>query len=128
MNTHNLVCDFGRHAGELYTRIPISYLRWMVNNGHSKASIAQAELDRRGTTVPTLEISGHAIDRASQKLLTVWQESREGDEGLHSWLHRNAEIALSAGDYDGDNRIYGKIKWCFSFGESWPTLVTVMSA
>ena len=37
INTHGLVCDFGRHKGIPYTRLPVSYLTWMVNRTHSKS-------------------------------------------------------------------------------------------
>lgn len=89
VSTHHLRCDFGKHDGELYTRIPVGYLLWMVQCGHRQADIAQAELDRRGTVTPKIEISGHAIDRASQRCLGVWQRTRKDDEGIHAWLSRS---------------------------------------
>lgn len=122
INTHNLIVDFGKHNGTPYTRLPVGYLTWMVNSGHGKADIAQAELDRRGTTMPTLDISGHAIDRFSQHCLDIW----DGKEGLHSWLLKMAREALDKGQLDDDGRILWKgIWWCFEADRKWPVLKTV---
>ena len=98
VDTHNLVCTFGKHRGTLWTRIPPSYLVWMINTGHSRAAIAQAELDRRGMSQPSVDVSARAIDRASLRLLDLWQRTRNRDknEGLHAWLTRMATEALDA--------------------------------
>ncbi len=32
INTHHLTVGFGKHKGELWTRVPVSYLRWLVNS------------------------------------------------------------------------------------------------
>jgi hypothetical protein len=126
LNTHNMVCDFGRHSGELYTRIPVSYLRWMVNSNHSKAGIAQAELDRRGTTVPDLDISGHAIDRASLACRKLWHETRGKDEGLHAWLVRMSTAALQEGERRDGKIYHGGMVFAFEEDGCWPVLKTVM--
>lgn len=126
LNTHNLVIDFGKHNGTLYTRVPVSYLKWMVQSRHSRADIARAELDRRGTVTPELEISGHAIDSASNRLLGVWTGTKNKDEGLHAWLCRTALEAFNSGQLDnGGCIIHMGIKWVFQPGE-WPVLKTVM--
>ena len=65
INTHGMVMPIGRHAGTPITRLPVSYLLWMDQSAHSMANVARAELKRRGTTRPTLDVSNHAIDRAS---------------------------------------------------------------
>jgi hypothetical protein len=71
IDTHNLIVEFGKHKGERWTRVPISYLKWLVNVGSQYAEIAQAELDRRGTRLThDINLTGHAIDRAS---LRCWQ-------------------------------------------------------
>lgn len=126
MNTHELVCDFGRHAGEPYTRLPVSYLRWMVNARHSRADIAEAELKRRGTVTPDIDITGHAIDRASQRCLDLWQKSRQGPEGLHAWLHRMAVAALEKpADVNGRHRC-GEIIFVIDQAGCWPVVKTVL--
>lgn len=127
MNTHNLICDFGKYTGILYTRIPVSYLMWMINIKHEKANIAKAELKRRGTILPTLDISGHAIDRASLKCQYLWKEDRKENEGLYSWLIRISMEALSKFKLDKDSCIfYKKMKLAFTMDGEWPILKTVM--
>lgn len=127
MDTHHLVCDFGKHKGTLYTRIPVAYLKWMVNVDHTCADIAKAELERRGSVTPELEISGHAIDRASLTCLKLWQLTRTEGEGLNAWL-----IRLSQGALDSVNGVVeGKIlfmgmKFVFEMDGVWPVLKTVM--
>ena len=127
--THNVVCDFGRHKGTLYTRMPVSYLKWMVNSGHSRVRFAEAELQRRGTTTPDLDISGHAIDRASLSCRKTWHETRGKDEGLHAWLCRVAREALDAGKVNGKGRhVHLGIQFAFEMDGVWPVLKTVMPA
>lgn len=126
INTHGMVCDFGRHKGALYTRMPVSYLKWMVQSGHSREDVARAELERRGTVTPDLDVSGHAIDRASLRLRRTWHETRGKDEGLHAWLVRMAGEAREQGERQTPERfLYGGILFVFEEGE-WPLLKTVM--
>lgn len=126
-DTHGIVCDFGTHMGKLYTRIPVSYLCWMVNVKHSMAHIARAELERRGTTLPELEVSGHALDRASMNCLDVWRKTRQKDEGINAWLLRVSKAALEAGDRDkqGRYRFQGML-FAFERDGEWPVLKTVI--
>ena len=127
MTSDAAILTFGKHEGTPITRVPVSYLRWMVNNNTRQADQARVELKRRGSTFPRLEISGHAIDRASQRLLETWQSKRKKGEGLHSWLVRMVEKALKGGVVSD-----GKIKFrgiVFVFDHStveWPVLMTVM--
>ena len=133
INTHNLIVEFGKHKGERWTRIPISYLKWIVNqpaaeydNARTK-EIAQAELDRRGITTPTtLQVSGHAIDSATLRVRKIWHQTAVNpDEGLYSWLNRigSEALLLAAGK---ENIEHMGIKWVFVYGEYYPTLKTVM--
>lgn len=126
VNTHGLRIEVGKHAGEPYTRLPINYLRWMVQVGHSGAIIAQAELDRRGTVNPDLDVSGHAVDRASQAALEIWQATRNGDEGLHAWLCRIATQALKGEPCKPDRYVWGPLVLVFELSTAWPVLKTVM--
>jgi len=110
----------------------------MVNNikpenGNAKwIAIAQAELERRGTTMPTMEISGHAIDRASLNpaIRAIWRETSLPDEGLNSWLLRVGQLAQCEGLVEKNDRemvcYYIGIKWVFDVGNNWPTLKTLM--
>lgn len=127
MNTHGLTIDFGKHRGLLYTRAPVQYLRWMVQCNHSRAEIARAELDRRGTVLPEVDVSGHAIDSASLRLRRRWHETaRDDSEGLHAWLCRMCSEALAQSEPDNEGRIfYNGMKLVFEDGE-WPVLKTCM--
>jgi len=124
-----MVVDFGKHKGQLYTRIPVSYLRWMVNSGHSRADIARAELERRGVKPEDrfIEISGHAIDRASLRVRKIWHETRGADERLHAWLVRMCEEALAEHAPDDEGVIVHRgMKLVFEPGTLYPTLKTVV--
>lgn len=129
LNTHNLICDFGKHDGTPWTRVPVSYLKWMLNQptmDANKKAIADSELKRRGTVTPELDISGHAIDRASQHCLDLWEDDRQGDEGLHAWLVRKATKALRGKpDAKGRHAVDGML-FAFEEGSEWPVLKTVM--
>lgn len=126
VNTHGMIIDFGRHKGALYTRVSVSYLKWMVQCNHSKADIAKAELNRRGTVTPDIEISGHAIDSASLRLRKQWYETSDKGEGLHAWLCRICKESLEDNSIDNDGCVYyNGIKLVFQPGE-WPVLKTCM--
>ena len=119
----------GRHAGERITRIRVSYLKWMVNVGHSFADRAEAELKRRGTVTPDLEVSGHAIDRASLLLRKRWHEMRGAEEGLHAWLVRVAGDALREGErhpMEAGRIEYAGMSFRFEMDGRWPVLKTVL--
>ncbi len=126
-----MIVDFGKYQGERWTRIPISYLKWLVNSNSQHANIAQAEMDRRGITTPTdLELSGHAIDRASMYCIQQWRHTKNKHEGLFSWLYRKAVAALSEGEVIGlesEGRLYEGMKFIYKFGEIYPTLVTIIN-
>ncbi len=88
MNTQGIRIGYGKHKGQLFTRLPVSYLRWMINENAPMANVAQAEFERRGDTMPKVELSGHAIDNASLRVRKIWHEDRGEDEGIYSWLTR----------------------------------------
>jgi hypothetical protein len=46
-NNNTPICDFGLHKGEPYTRLPASFLTWMIATNHQKAHYANDELKRR---------------------------------------------------------------------------------
>lgn len=134
MADDRFVMENGRHKGEPITRVPVPYLKWMVNAGHTHEAHAAAELSRRGTTTPTLEVSGHAIDSASLRLRKLWHETSEENEGLHAWLVRQAEAAWEylqtggGGASDDWTVQHGGIKFAFAGDGRWPVLKTVMPA
>jgi len=133
MNTHGLIVDFGKHNGEPWTRVPADYLRWLVNqpdeipqfNKHKE--IAKAELDRRGTVVSSeVELSPHAIDKASLRVRKIWHETAlNEEEGLYSWLSRMATEALKT-NLKAEKITYKGITFVFKQRNIYPILKTVI--
>lgn len=130
---HEWVMPLGKHQGQPISRIPIGYLTWMCSANHTHAARAKAELERRGTYFPKVEISSHAINRASQRLLNLWMsESPEPDRepGLHTWLSKRAEAALDTLESvpgDGTFRVkHDGIQFQFQGSHHLPALLTVM--
>ena len=131
IETHNLIVDFGKYKGERWTRVPASYLRWLANapEGGANVDIAKAEIERRGTKIEgDIEVTPHAIDRASQNLLTRWKNTRHHGEGLYSWVWRMAHEAIKhCSDHPLPERItYKGIRFVFRHGRYFPVLKTVI--
>jgi uncharacterized protein (DUF3820 family) len=127
INTHGLTIDFGKHKGELFTRLPRSYIRWMINEKCPNWEIAKAEFERRGDTMPKVELSGHAIDNASLRVISIWQTRMSLHEGFYSWLQRMTLEAIEHGEPMGDQiHWYKGMKFCIAEGEEFPTLKTIM--
>lgn len=125
-DTHGQLVTFGKHKGERWTRIPVSYLKWLSNDSEMWRGMALSELKRRGTTLEwKVEVSGHALDRASLNCRKIWHQTSEEGEGLHAWLIRTATEALDARGNQDLVRWKG-LKLVFSFGEYYPVLKTVM--
>ncbi|TMP31774.1 hypothetical protein CWB99_00390 [Pseudoalteromonas rubra] len=51
MESNQSICDFGLHSGEPYSKLPASFLNWMVATGHAKQNLAKEELTRRHNAV-----------------------------------------------------------------------------
>ena len=130
IDTHGMLIDFGKHKGQPYTRAPISYLRWMIDKGHFRAEVAQAELERRGISLVDgpIEISGHAIDSASLRLWKNYRDTRKSSrEGLHAWLVRTCVDAIASSDIGSDGEVYYQgMKLVMHQGDLHYTLKTVM--
>lgn len=133
---------FGKYVGELVTRLPYSYLRWACNSlvshkidGIPFHLIADAEIKRRGDRRGDVELSGHAIDRASLRLTQEWLVS---SEGLYTWLERRAAEVYKNGTEHQDGYLvvvqnkdrkqimHGGNKWVFKVDTLVPVLLTVM--
>ena len=128
INTHGVCIQYGKHLGEPFTRLPLSYLKWMINEKAPDYLIAKAELARRGDTMPTIDISGHAIDNASLRVRKQWHQTAVNkSEGLYTWLTRMTHEALENGErLEGDKYKYNGMKLVIKQGEEFPTLVTIM--
>lgn len=101
MNTHDAIMPFGKYEGQRVTRVPVSYLRWAVSNGAETIvetkdgkfpfkDVAKAEIERRGERNQNIEVSHHAIDRASLYFLPKFRLEHGHMEGLASWITRLA--------------------------------------
>jgi hypothetical protein len=133
INTHDVVIPFGKHKGERLTRLPVSYIRWMSNEPTLDAKwkeLAKSEFERRGDTMPEINLSGHAIDNASLRCRRRWHETaKDQDEGLYSWLHRISLEALVKGEKLENGKIeYLGLKFVFAEGDEYPSLKTIMPA
>jgi hypothetical protein len=127
IDTHNMIIEFGKHKGERWTRVPVSYLKWLINEGTQYAEIARAEIARRGTKIDwSVEVSPHAIDRASIRCRRIWHETAlNPEEGLFSWLNRVANEAVEK--YGKVDDIYHLgMKLSFKHGTEFAVLMTVV--
>lgn len=129
--THGVMLSFGKHKGELLTRVPVSYLKWMMNEkdmAENWQSLAKAEFERRGDTMPTVELTGHAIDNASLRVRKTWHRTSHEGEGLYSWLMRITLEALEKGERLENGKIkYLGMKLVIEPGVEFPVLKTIMA-
>lgn len=126
INTHGQRIQFGKHKGELFTRLPVSYFKWMVNENAPQADIAKAEFERRGDTMPEVELSGHAIDNASIRVRKIWHETKNENEGIYSWLQRMTKESLEANNVHNGKYKHKGMKLVIEQGEELPVLKTIM--
>lgn len=85
---------YGKYKGYQWSMVPIRFLKFQLNNKTSLMGQCERELKRRGAVnMDYLEVTFHAINRASVKLLNEYLNTRKPDEGIHDWLHRLATIA-----------------------------------
>jgi len=119
---------FGKHKGERWTRVPISYLRWLINVGSQYAELAKAELERRGTVLEhEIVLTPHAIDRFYLRYGGSGLKRQDIIEmgGIYSALYKLAVAALQQSK--GQEAIrYKKLKFIFRYEELDTILVTVM--
>jgi hypothetical protein len=124
------VLEFGKkHRGERIARVRAGYLLWMVQERAGPWEVAQLELDRRGISLPQIDLSSHAVDTASLRIRKTWHENREKAEGLHSWLCRAAIEAIEKGEkLEAGVYLHLEVKWVVAMDGEWPTLKTVIPA
>lgn len=133
IDTKDTVISFGRHCGERLQRVPVGYLIWASGQGGiPQKEFIEAELERRGSTIPEIDVSGHAIDRASLigEIRKIWKKTSTTNEGLHTWLCRVALESRTQGVYEkvgnGDAiAYYLDLKFVFAEGIR-PALKTVI--
>ena len=144
MNPHNAYVRFGKYEGQRLTRVPVGYLKWAVANrcegvvelasgaGVPLCNVAPFEIQRRGERLEDIEVSLHAIDRASLHFLPKFRLEHQTNEGLASWISRNAFDAwirrndLPGVEHDGDHWKISHNGIVFVFNElALPVLKTV---
>lgn len=125
----NFKMPFGKYKGTLITRVPPGYLRWMISTESPFAEHARNEIHRRGTIEPSIEVTSHAIDRASLRIMDRYLSDRKENEGLASWIARTCETALDSiegGTLTENMRIdFDGITWVFDMKYSVPVLKSV---
>jgi hypothetical protein len=127
IDVHEYVMPHGPYKGKRLVHVPLSYLRRMVQREHSNMEYAEAELKRRGSLKPRLDVSGHAVDRASLYCYRLWKKTRrDGNEGLHSWCHRMACEAMENGQKIGERFKYHGLYFVIEVDGGWPILKTII--
>jgi hypothetical protein len=101
MSVKKIVIDFGKHDGQLMTRVPVDYLRWLANmdrhyirNGRDYTAMARQELNRRGGAYDSIIPSLHAVDRFSTRFPDRWEDRTRG---LASFLAAMSDLAWEQG-------------------------------
>ena len=89
--------------------------------------LAQEEMGRRGTVTPEIDVTGHAIDRASIHLHQYWRRTMRDGEGIHAWLIRMATDSRKIGEGVREGvYVHVGVKFVFEEQGCWPVLKTVM--
>ena len=132
VRTDNVEIGFGKHRGQLWTRLPVSYLRWIMQQ-ERKGQIEKAqdyagsELERRGTDLSIeMEITPHAINKCSLRHMGLYRAKKKKDEGIYTFILRMASFSIEKGEelVDGKRKIAG-VTFCFDFSLCQPVLKTV---
>lgn len=128
LNTQDVVIDFGKYRGVRIQHLPRGYLVFMVQNETQQWQYAEAEMDRRGTVIPQIELSAHSIDTASLRIRKTFHEHRGKNQGLHSWLAEAAWAAYQEKPKGVDVHEYLGVRWVFGIDGVFPMLKTVTPA
>lgn len=121
--------DFGKYKGMPWTRVPISYLKWLVNEKTQYAEKAMDEIKRRGTEAKSdIEISNHAIDRVSLRCLDTWRGDAKNGEGLYTWLNRVVSEAIQDDGKKSSRIVYKGMVLIIAYGDLYPTLLTIYNS
>jgi hypothetical protein len=75
-----------------------------------------------------VSITPHAVDRASERCISLWRRTREPGEGLYGWLLRLSTEALKRGtERRGGRQIaYAGLLFGFDRSGARPVLTTIM--
>lgn len=137
------VMEVGQYAGIPVDQLPLSYLRWLVNQNFPKeiTEAAMEKLKKSDYNDTNLDVTRHAIDMFSKRFLFRWiqKENIRGDagDGVATYLAKTADEAWQKGEdvskkrFENDNtiKLYDDILWVFKLNPQFPEyrqLVTVM--
>lgn len=119
----------GKFRGVSIKRTPTKFLEWAERAMPEPFCVkAREELDRRGTSHKKIQVSDHAIDRASTRLLKLWMDETSGEIGLYSWLAAKADQALDTAEFNMHETIVVTHEWItyvFDMKMVIPVLMTV---
>jgi len=134
LNTHLVELDFGKHKGQLLTRVPISYLKWFIANKEDSRGdtekwnrwkeLFKAELSRRGVEEHDgVEVTVHAADRFFERVEKLGKKCytrfvREAKRALNRGIVSSEEKGVLIMEYEG-------FKWVFATDTEPPTLKTI---
>lgn len=132
---------FGPYKGTLWNRVPIHYLKEIVDTQPEDTTIwwqAKKQLEKRAVSAEKqMDISRHAINRMSTRFLDEYISKRKelprGDyEGIVDYTNRLAWDAIKEGniipnDEDGILIEYQNKKWKFvRLANGEPRLITIV--
>lgn len=120
------VVTFGKFKGRLFNELPYGYLRWMILEQHTKAQLAEAELQQRTTAHSGVLIDSRVLERLELHHKRAWQRTRKPREAFAPWLARLASASLRTSPAHGGR--YALPGFVFVFDEDGvlPKLVDVV--
>lgn len=120
------VITFGKFKGIPVGQVPYWYLRWMVLEKHTKADLAESELQRRTALQSDVLIEAWVFARLERYHKASWQRTRQPREAFRPWLNRLAGAALKTSPIQGGR--YALPGFVFVFDEDGvvPKLVDVV--
>lgn len=130
LGNEDVLVGYGKHFRKPLSKVPPDYLHWMVSReaplfplaarliAASRVKSAPCEplpqpvsaLQPPNVAPPApkanrtgLKLTRHAIDRVSQRALSIWRQTRRSeDEGLATWLVRMARESRVRGQQRGE--------------------------
>ena len=120
------VVTFGKFKGRHYAELPYWYLRWMVLEKHTKAELAEQEMQRRMALQSDVLIEPKVLSRLERYHKASWQRTRKPRESFLPWLNRLVSAALRTSPIHGGR--YALPGFVFVFDEDGvvPKLVDVV--
>ena len=127
MDTHNKLVGFGKYKAWRWTNVPISFLKKVANGDGDCNKIADAELERRGfKDHGDIELTMHALNKASITFFNEWREMSENREGIVDWVLRVFREALMNGKVISEGEVKKDgITYRYDVGNKFITLISM---